>query len=204
MQFADIVQGRRSVKKFDPKHAITDAELKTIFGLVEQSPSSFNLQHWRFVVVRDAAGKAAMRKASFNQEQVETASATIVVAAKLAAHEDAAKIYADTPPAVRDSMVPMIAGYYADHPQLRRDEAIRSASLAAMTLMYAAYDQGYASCPMIGFDPKAVSELVRLDAGHFPVMLVVIGKQVGQMRPRASRLPIREVVRLETMDGAGL
>lgn len=204
MQFNEIVTARRSVKNYDPGHEITDDELKTIFHRVILSPSSFNLQHWRFVVVRDPARKADIRKAAWDQEQVEAASAVIVVCAKLDAHQDAERLYADTPKSVRDRMVPMIHGFYADKPQMQRDEAIRSASLAAMTLMFAATDAGYATGPMIGFDPTAVAGIAGLDDQHIPVMLVVIGKQAGDIRPRAKRLPVAEVVHLESLSGPGL
>jgi putative NAD(P)H nitroreductase len=73
-----------------------------------------------------------------------------------------------------------------------------------MTLMFAAYDLGYATGPMIGFDPGAVGKLVGLDQHHIPVMLVVIGKQTGDIRPRPKRLPVEEVVRFETFGGSGL
>ena len=73
-----------------------------------------------------------------------------------------------------------------------------------MTLMFAASDMGYATSPMIGFDPQAVGDLIGLDANHIPVLLIAIGKQVGDLRPRSARLPVNEVVRLETMRGPGL
>jgi nitroreductase len=204
VEFTDIVAARRSVKKYDPHHKISDADLRLLFEQVSLSPSSFNLQHWRFVVVRDAELKAKLRKAAWDQEQLETASAVIVVAAMLNAHEDADRIYSDAPEPVRQTMIPMISGFYADKPQLQRDEAIRSASLAAMTLMYAAYDMGYATGPMIGFDPQAVSALVGLDDQHIPVMLIVIGKRVGDMRDRAFRYPLSTTVKLESLTGEGL
>lgn len=204
MQFTDVVTGRRSVKNYDPNHAVTDDELKALFAKVVLSPSSFNLQHWRFVVVRDGKQKAALRKVAFNQEQVATASAVIVVLGKLTAHEDAARILGDAPQKVRDNMVPMIHGFYAEKVAAQRDEAIRSASLAAMTLMYAAYDMGYATGPMIGFDPQGVAEVIGLDQHHVPVMLVVLGKQIGDLRPRSSRLPLSHVVKLETFTGPSL
>lgn len=204
MEFHEIVERRRSVKAFDPKHEVTDNELAALFERVVLSPSSFNLQHWRFVVVRDSANKAALRKAAFNQEQVETASAVVVVVGKLNAHDDADDIYADTPEKVRRTMLPMIRNFYADAAQMQRDEAIRSASLAAMTLMYAAVDAGFATGPMIGFDSKAASELIGLDQHHIPVMLVVIGKPTGEVRPRPRRLAVGTVVRLESMTGAPL
>jgi len=204
MDFRELVTTRRSVKKYDPNHEVSDAELKELFELVALSPSSFNLQHWRFVVVRRPEHKAALRAAAFDQEQVGTCSAAIVVAGKLGAHEDAEHIYAEAPEAVRGSMVPMIHQFYEDKPQAQRDEAIRSGSLAAMTLMFAARDLGYATGPMIGFDPQKVSKLLELDEGYVPVMLIVLGKQVGDMRPRAYRHPVETFVKLESMSGAGL
>jgi nitroreductase len=204
MQFDEIVADRRSVSKYDPEFEIGDEQLKALFEKVALTPSSFNLQHWRFVVVRDAARKAELRKASFGQEQVETASAVVVVVGKLSAHADAGDIYAHAPEPVREKMLPMIEGFYGKNPALQRDEAIRSGSLAAMTLMYAACEMGLATCPMIGFDPQAVSRLVGLDEAHVPVMLVVIGRQAGDLRPRPFRFPLQAVVKLESLDGAPL
>ena len=151
MDFHDVVTSRRSVKKYDPSHLITDQELERLFSTVVLSPSSFNLQHWRFVVIRDPAGKKELRKRAYDQVQVEEASAAIVVCAKLTAHTDAARIYADAPADVRDRMVPMIEGFYTDKPQMQRDEAIRGASLAAMTLMLTATEMGYGTSTLCGF-----------------------------------------------------
>ena len=133
-----------------------------------------------------------------------TASAVIIIAGKLTAHEDAEEIHENAPDPVKKSMIPMIRGFYGDNAALQRDEAIRSASLAAMTLMYAAHDAGYATSAMIGFDPDAVCKLVGLDEGHIPVMMVVLGRQVGDIQPRAPRLPLDRVVKLDRLDGAGL
>jgi nitroreductase len=204
MHFEEIVTARRSVKNYDPNHTISDAELKAIFDKVVLAPSSFNLQHWRFIVVRDQANKEKLCRAAFDQPQVKAASAAIVVAGKLSAHEDAPRIYSESPESIRDIMLPMIRGFYAEKPAMQRDEAIRSGALAAMTLMYAAQDAGYATGPMIGFDPAAVGNLVGLDEHHIPVMLVVIGKQTGDIRPRPKRLPVEEVVKLESFNGDGL
>lgn len=204
MDFARVCESRRSVKKYDPDHAISDAELSDLFELVRLTPSSFNLQHWRFVVVRDRARKAALREAAYNQEQVGQASAAIVVLGKLSAYEDAANLYVDAPQRVRDTMVPMIVDSYAGKSAMQRDEAIRSASMAAMTLMYAARNAGYATGPMIGFDPVAVGKLIDLDDDHIPVMLVVLGRPIGDIRERAFRYPVNEFVRENTLSGPGL
>lgn len=204
MEVKKVIESRRSVKKYDSGHVIDDAVFKELFRLVSLSPSSYNVQHWKFVVVREAEHKKRLRAVSYGQPQVEEASAVIVVCGNLSAYKDADRIFAEAPPDVRTSTVKLIHGSYEGKPQAQREEAIRSASLAAMTLMLAAADMGLATGPMIGFDPVGVSREVHLDENHFPVMLVVIGKQTGEMRPRAYRRPLDEIVKFEALDGKGL
>ncbi len=204
MDVAQAILSRRSIKSFDPDHEIDDATLEDLFALVTRAPSSFNLQHWRFVVVRDPANKERLRTASYGQKHVGEASAVVVVAAKPDAHEDADRVQQHVPDAgQRADLVKLIQGYYAGKPEFQRDEAIRSASLAAMTLMLVAQAKGLSTCPMIGFDPQKVTDVVGLEEGCFPVMLVVLGKAAGEPFP-TSRLPLGEVVKLENADGLGL
>lgn len=205
MDFAEIIDTRHSVRDYEPDVPIADTELAAIFERVVLSPSSFNLQHWRFVVVREPERKRELRGLAFGQAQVEACSAAIVVCGHLDAHADAARIYADEAESVRDKYVPMIEAVYADNETLAREEVIRSGALAAMTLMYAARDRGWDTGPMIGFDAGKVAAMLGLDARTVPVMLVVLGRARGGVLPhRAYRRPVSEVVRLESMQGAAL
>jgi putative NAD(P)H nitroreductase len=135
---------------------------------------------------------------------VAQASAVIIVLGYLKAHRDAAEICADAPEAVRQMLVPMISGAYQGKTDLQRDEAIRSGSLASMTLMLAALEMGYSTCPMIGFDPEGVCEFLGVDEFHIPVMMVTLGKPVGEPARKSGRLPVSSVVNLESFDGPGL
>lgn len=204
MEFSQITHQRRSVKSYHPNTTISDDELAALFEQVSLTPSAFNLQHWRFVVVRDGSLKAAMQEAAWGQRQVGDSAAAILVAGKLNAQEDADLIFAETPEDVRAQMIPMIDGFYGNNVQLKRDEAIRSASMAAMTLMYAAKDRGYETGPMIGFDVDAMAKILHLPEEYVPVMLVVLGKGDSPSRARAFRHPLEELVRLEHFDGPGL
>ncbi len=205
MEFSQLARERRSIRQYQSDIVIEDAELEAIFAEVILSPSSFNLQHWQFVVVRDAERKQALRKLSYGQAQVEQCAAAVLVCGRLDAHLDAERIYADDSVATREKYVPMIKGVYQNQSVLQREEVIRSGALAAMTLMYAARNRGWDSGPMIGFDASQVSALLELGPQTTPVMLVVIGKAVAQASaPRAYRRPISEVVCLETMAGRRL
>jgi len=205
LDYFELAEARHSVRIYEPGIEINDAELKRIFDTVVLSPSSFNIQHWKFVVVRDQSRKAELRGLSFGQAQVEQAAAVVLVCGRLDAYQDAAQIYGDADAATREKYVPMIEGAYTDQPALQREEAVRSGSMAAMSLMYAAKAAGWDSGPMIGFDAKKVGALLNLDENTIPVMMVVIGKALdGQQPRRGHRRPVEEVVRLESLDGKSL
>jgi len=204
MELEQSIRERRSTKSF-LEAPLDDATLRRLFEQVRPSPSSFNLQHARFVVVREKAKRAALRAASYGQKHVEECGAVVVVAGKLTAHEDVERVQQHVPDlALRAKLVKTITGYYKDQPAFQRDEAIRSGALASMTLMLVAQSMGLATCPMIGFDPKKVAEIAGLDANHIPVLLVVLGKPGPGAPFPTSRLPLEETVKLETLGGPGL
>lgn len=205
MNFIELADARHSVRKYEPGVEISDDDLKRLFDTVILSPSSYNVQHWQFVVVRDAARKSDLRGISYGQAQVEDAAAVVLVCGRLDAFEDAPRIYADVDAETRDKSVERIIGAYTGQTGLQREEVIRSGSLAAMSLMYAAKALGWDSGPMIGFEADKVSALLNFDAQTIPVMMIVIGKALGAEQPaRGYRRPVAEVVKFETLDGPGL
>ncbi len=202
MNFAALTEQRHSVRRYQPELTITDAELREIFLQVQRSPSSFNLQHWRFIVIREPARKKSLRDLSYGQQQVEDCAAAVLVCGRLDAFEDAADLYASAPAEMREKFVPMIGGVYRNQPTLQREEAIRSGALAAMTLMYAAKHFGWDSGPMIGFDAQKVAGLLDLTPNIVPVMLVTLGKaRNGEQPPRLYRRPLSEIVQFESLGG---
>ena len=73
-----------------------------------------------------------------------------------------------------------------------------------MTLMLVAQDRGYSTCPMIGYDPQRVMEILSVPEDHLPVMMVVIGYGANEPSARSGRYSIAEVVSLESFDGRRL
>lgn len=204
MEFSQLIAERRSVKSYDPEFTISDSELKSLFEEVTWTPSSFNLQHWFFIAVRDRDLKLKIKQAAWDQQHVEDCSVIILICGKLDAHKDADRVFQNAPQAIQEKMPPMINKFYQGNDALLRDEAIRSASLAAMTLMLAAKNRGYGTCPLIGFDPVAATKLLGLNDNTIPVMFLTIGKQKSPPRPRDYRRPVEEVVRWNSQEGPGL
>ena len=202
MDTFQAIEQRRSVKTYDPEHRMTEEEKKKLLSLALLSPTAFNIQHWRFLVVEDPALRQQIREVSWNQAQVTDASMLIVLCAdKKAWAKDAGRYWKDAPEPVRDFLVPAIGEYYAGREMEERDECMRSCGIAAQTLMLAAKAMGYDSCPMDGFDFDAVGKMVNLPDDHLISMFVVIGKAVQPAFTRGGQLGYDEVVLQDRFPG---
>lgn len=195
MKVQEAIETRRSAKSFDPRHHMRDSEIARLMELAMLSPTAFNIQNWRFVLVRDPELRRQIRAVSWDQPQVTDASLLVVLTADLKAWEKQPERYwRNASQEIQDFLVPAIGQYYAGREQVQRDEAMRSCGMAAMTLMLAAKDMGYDSCPMDGFDFDAVARLINLPADHAIAMFVAIGKPAAAPWPRGGQLPMEEVV----------
>lgn len=195
MNVTEAIIERRSIKSFDPTHRMTEQEIAKLMSLAMLSPTAFNIQHWRFVLVTDPVLRQQIRAVSWNQAQVEEASLLIILTADLKAWEkDPARYWANAPQAAQDYLVPAIGQYYTGNEQAQRDEGMRSCGMAAQTIMLAAKEMGYDTCPMDGFDFDAVAKLINLPADHTPVMFIVVGKALAPARARSGQLNMDEVV----------
>lgn len=195
MNVTEAIESRRSIKHYDPEHVMPEADLEELIRLVKLTPSSFNMQNYRFLVIRDKALRQQIRAAAWDQAQVTDASVLFILCADLDAHrEDPSVYWGHAPQAVQDVLGPMIKPFYEGNYQLIRDEAMRSSALAGMTLMLAARGMGYASCPMVGFDPEKVAELVNLPANVVISFMLPVGKETQPAWDRGARLPDEKVV----------
>ncbi len=195
MDTLEAIRTRRAVRAYDPAHRLSAAEQRELLELAMLSPTAFNLQHWRFVVVEDAELRRQIRAVAWDQAQVTDASLLVLLCADLASWEkQAARVWQDAPQAVQDALLPAIDGIFRDQPQNQRDEAMRSCGIAAQTLMLAARGMGYDSCPMDGFDFAAVAQLINLPADHCIGLMLAIGRSVAPAAPRIGRLGYDEVV----------
>jgi nitroreductase len=191
----EAIEQRRAVKHYDPDFELPEADVEALLRLAMLSPTSFNIQNWRFVVVRDAEQKKKLRAAAWNQAQVEEASLTLLLCADLKAWaNEPSRYWKNAPQAVQEVLVPMIVPFYEGNDQLQRDEAMRSIGIAAQTLMLAAKAMGYDSCPMIGFDEEQVASIIELPDNHIIGMMLTIGKAVKPAYPRGGQLPLEAVV----------
>jgi nitroreductase len=195
MDTFDAIYKRRAVKHYDPSHLMPAADLEKIVDAAMQSPTAFNIQHWRIVHVQDKALRQQIREVAWNQAQVTDASALLILCADSNAWtKNPARYWAQAPKEVQDFLVPAIEGYYKGQDQVQRDETMRSCGILGQTIMLAAKALGYDSCPMDGFDYEAVGKLIQLPKDHVISFMIAIGKGTKEAWPKPGQLPRSEVL----------
>lgn len=189
------IKQRRTIKHYDTKHEMSNEDVEQLLSLAVLSPTAYNIQNWRFVMVTNPELRKKIRAAAWDQAQVTDASLLIVLCADLKSWEKEPRRYwKNADESTQDYLVPMIDQYYRGRDKVQQDEAMRSCGMAAQTLMLAAKAMGYDSGPMDGFDFDKVGELIELPDDHVISMFVVIGKSIQDAWPRGGQLSLDEVV----------
>ncbi|MEM6688863.1 MAG: nitroreductase family protein [Planctomycetota bacterium] len=196
MKITEAIYQRRAIKHFDADHRMSDDEVSELLETTIQSPTSFNIQHWRFVLLRDPELRAKIRTEFGNdQSQMTDASLLVLFTADTKAWEkDPSRYWANAPQEVADLLVGWMGPFHEGREWLQRDEAQRSIGMAMQTMMLAAQGMGYQSCPMIGFDIEEVAKLIDLPDDHVMGPMVAIGKGTKDAWPKPGQLGLDELV----------
>ncbi|MNX89953.1 putative NAD(P)H nitroreductase YodC [compost metagenome] len=198
----DAIAQRNSVNAFDPARELDDDLIRTLISWATRAPTAFNLQNWRFIAVRSREGRRRLRELAWNQPKVTDAAVTFIVVGVL---PQASWMADRLRPSVEAGFMPagMVQAWesaasqlYAGSPQTQRDEAVRSATFGASTLMLAGQAQGLAASPMTGFDPAGVAQSFGLARDEVPVMLVAMGYAKEGNWPQKPRRPVPDVLEL--------
>lgn len=194
-----LIEQRISANRFDASHTLADAEIARLVQLATRAPTAYNLQNWRFIAVRTPGAKARLRAVAQDQAKVQEAAVCFIVCGVLADPEVLAERLQPSvdagfmPAAMAQGWLQAAQQQYASA-QAVRDEALRSASFGAMTLMHGAQALGLASCAMTGFDAEGVAASFGLASEEVPVMLVTVGRAAPGNWPQKPRRPLDQVL----------
>ncbi|XID92951.1 nitroreductase family protein [Paenibacillaceae bacterium WGS1546] len=204
--YTDVVQGRRSVRHYDPSFKISREEMTELLQEALRAPSSSNLQPWRLLVIDSQPLKEKLLPIANNQQQVVDASAVIAVLGDTESYKLAEKIYTKVYEAGhlteenRDRFINNAHNIYRNFPRDVANKIVHiDGGLISMQLMLSAKARGYDTVPMGGYDAKKFVEAFGIGDRYEPIMLIAIGKAAQEGYPSA-RLSVDEVVRWNEFD----
>src|SRR6266550_8849413 len=191
---AELVRTRRATDAFTSE-PMPREELEQILRAGLEAPSSYNLQPWRFIVVRDMEQRRKLRAAAMNQEQVEQAPVVIVACGDTVGWredlESIIQIARDHGFTEQDRMdrkrtsVNRDVGSHPNMPQW----VTKQTMIAATTMMWMAEALGYDTGPMEGFDEDKVREVLGVPEHVRVLFLLALGHLQGEDGKYPGRLP---------------
>jgi len=174
----EAAEQRRSIRAYEPTPMPAE-DLREILRVASLAPSAMNLQPWRFVVVQTPEVKEALAAAAFNQRQVRSAPAVIVLYTDM---RDALENVDEVLHPGMDAATRAASREKIMKPFAAKSEAEREAwgaeqgNIALGYLLLSAEAHGYQTSPMAGFDPEAVKRLLGLPAHVRIPAIVAIGR----------------------------
>lgn len=167
MSFLSHLSWRYAVKSFDSSKKVSDLDLEKILEAIRMTPTSFGLQPYHFYVVSNQEVQDKIQSASWNQPQLGSASHVILMAVRTDLKKNKEE-YFDL----------MSSGNAEVRAHLKGFEDVMDGFIGAKSeadlLVWASKQvyiaQGFAlaacaeleidSCPMEGFDPVKVGEIL--------------------------------------------
>jgi len=196
---AQVLLDRRATSHFKPD-PVPDEYIEAILQLGTQAPSGYNLQPWRFIVVREKKNRERLKAAAYNQEKVSEAPVVIIA---FAIREDW-KNYIDAifEEGVRrgfgkPEMVPKIkeqAAGFLDKDISQPVWLNRHTMIAYTAMMLVAESYGLDTAPMEGFDPAAVRREFGLPDNAEVIALLAIGYGQEPDKAYGGRFKLSEIV----------
>ncbi len=160
-QLISQLNWRYATKQFDPRRKISDHDWAALEEALLLTPSSFGLQPWTFIVVKDPAVRAKLLPASWGQSQIVDASHLVVFASKTNLGESDLDALLKRIGEVRGVAIQALAGYrgmmvgslmQGMEASGRDAWAINQVFIALGILLASAAALGIDACPMEGFD----------------------------------------------------
>ncbi len=207
MEVIQAIKERRSINFFETGKEISDGKLKELLEIANLSPSSFNLQPWRVIVVGETKRKKVLRSCAFDQPKVEEASVVLIIIADPKGVEENIERVLNSwqelgymKPEMRKTYIGMTQNLYGTEDSLKRKIfAVKNASLFAMNLMLAAKGLGLDTHPMDGFDEECIKKEFNIPASMLIPMLIAVGNLRSgiTLLPKAFRREMGEFVSFE-------
>jgi len=202
MDVIHAIKERRSINFFEPGKPVPDETLKELIKIANLSPSSFNLQPWKIIVVKDPEKKKILRRCASDQPKVEEASAVLIIIADPKGVEENMERMLNSwqelgfmKPEMRESYIQMIHKLYGTPDSLKRKLfAVKNTALFAMNIMLAAKGLNLETHPMDGFDEDCIKKEFNIPDEQIIPMLVAVGylKKGIKLLQRAFRRDFEE------------
>lgn len=187
--FEMIVHERYATKLFDSR-TLPEEKVRKLFDIIRHAPSSFNIQPWKIMVIKEKSVKEKLLAASWNQPQITSNSHLLVFCADTNIKEHIDKLEqlmvknGARPEKIKGSIQMMRDFEKNLTPEQKLSWAQRQTYLALGNAVNGAKSLSFDSCPMEGFAPEEYSKILNLPPNIVPTALCTIGYAADKPRQK--------------------
>jgi nitroreductase len=175
VEILNALNWRYATKQYDATKKVSDHDLNELLEVMRLAPSSYGVQQWKFIVVKDQKLREELKKVAYGQAPVTDASHLIVLAARTTFTVENIDEYMQSIAEVRGMPVNALDGfkqYIVNFIHGKSAETLKHWNQRQLYIplgmaIEAAALKNIDSTPMEGFDPAAVDTILGLDKEGF-------------------------------------
>ncbi|MGM0613285.1 MAG: NAD(P)H-dependent oxidoreductase [Bacteroidota bacterium] len=182
MNIIENLKWRYATKKFDKDKKVSDTDFKKLQDVIQLTATSFGLQFYKVINVKDPEIREKLQKVSFGQPQITEASHLLVFGHYANISDTHVDDFIEFIAQERDQKVEMLQDYsqmmkgYINSRPDKDAWAARQTYLVLGTLMMAAAEMKIDTCPIEGFDENQYDEILGMkEKGLKTVVTVALG-----------------------------
>jgi nitroreductase len=165
MRFDELIQARRSVRKYQAK-AVEAEKLRALIEAVRLAPSASNTQPWKLILVDDAEIKDRVARATFSKTfsfNQFAAEAPVIAVLTVEKH----------------SVLTQVVGWLKERPFYLMDIGI-----AAVQFCLQATDLGLGTCMLGWFDEAEIKKILKIPRAIRVALVITVGYEAENRQPR--------------------
>ena len=208
MNLIKQLEWRYATKMFDPNKVVSDENIKKLQRVIQLSVSSYGLQLYKVLIIKDKKLREKLRPVSWNQQQITDASHLFVFCSYTSVQNKYIDAYIDLTAKIRNLKKEDIEGYgdfmktkiAEKNLQEQKGWLERQPYLALSNLLIACTELGIDACPMEGFEPEAYNEILNLNTKKLSACVIAtIGyrsEKDKSQHQKKIRKPVQELFEL--------
>lgn len=182
--YIEDLNWRYATKKFDSNKKVSAKDLQSLLEAIQLTASSYGLQPYEIIVVKDADIREQLKIASWNQSQITDASELIIFANKTHITSTYLDSYLQDISQTRDLKIEDLQGLKEMlestimklNPEDQSAWAAKQAYIALGNFLSAAANLRIDTCPMEGFDAAKYDEILNLkEKGLTTAVIATVG-----------------------------
>lgn len=181
MNIVNSLEWRYATKKFDPSKKLSKEQVETLKKAFNLTPTSFGLQPIKMIVIENKELQEKFIEHSYNQRQVADASHLLVICIENDTTTDDVNAYFDLEKEIRGTSEEIIAPFRDELVEMYKNKSIEEKNTSAIyqcyivlgNLMTVCAVEKIDACPMEGFVPEKIDELLNLKALNLKSVLML-------------------------------